>query len=40
MLIDSINEKMMDTTGDTVIEFNGDEPELIVDYIEDIKEKL
>ncbi|SKB55754.1 TerB-C domain-containing protein [Lachnospiraceae bacterium] len=38
MLCDSINDQMMDIIGDTVIEFNEDEPELIEDYIPDLKD--
>ncbi len=40
MLCDDINEKMMDIIGDTIIEFNGDEPELIEDYIPELRELL
>ena len=40
MLCDDINEKMMDIIGDTIIEFNGDEPELIEDYIADLQELI
>lgn len=37
VLIDSINEKLFDTFGDTVIVFNGDEPEVLEDYAEELK---
>ncbi len=37
LLADEINEKMMDLIGDTVIEFSGETPYLVEDYIEDIK---
>ena len=37
LLADSINEKLFDTFSDTVIEFDGDTPVLIEDYIEDLK---
>ena len=37
LLCDEINEKLMDEIGDTVIEFDGDVPVLIEDYIEDVK---
>ena len=40
MLADSINEKMMDLIGDTVIEFAGDTPEIIEDYTEDLREMI
>ena len=40
MLADSINEKMMDLIGDTVIEFAGDDPEIIEDYAEDLREMI
>lgn len=36
VLCDRINEKMIDEIGDTVIEYNGDVPELIEDYLEDL----
>lgn len=38
--IDAINEAMYDEIGDTVIEFDGESPSLVEDYIEDIKEIL
>ena len=38
MLADRINESMYDRFGDTVLEFSGDEPVLVEDYIEDIRE--
>ena len=40
MLADSINEKMMDLIGDTVIEFAGDTPEIIEDYTEELREMI
>ena len=40
MLADSINEKMMDIIGDTVIEFDGDAPEVIEDYAEELRERI
>ena len=40
MLCDDINEKMMDIIGDTIIEFDGDEPELIEDYIPELQELI
>ncbi len=40
MLADSINEKMMDLIGDTVIEFAGDDPEIIEDYTEELREMI
>lgn len=35
--VDAINEKLFDQFGDTVLLFDGDRPELIEDYIEDLK---
>ena len=40
MAADSVNEKLMDVIGDTVIEFEGDEPHLIEDYREDVEDLL
>ena len=40
MLADGINEKMMDLIGDTVIEFAGDDPEIIEDYTEELREMI
>lgn len=40
LLCDEINEKLIDEIGDTVIEFDGDVPVLIEDYIEDIRNIL
>ena len=37
MTVDSINEKLMDEIGDTVLEWDGDTPEIIEDYREDIR---
>lgn len=37
VLADSINEKLFDMFGDTVIEFDGDNPVLIEDYTDDLK---
>lgn len=37
VIADSINEKLFDIFGDTVITFEGDSPELIEDYIEELK---
>ena len=37
ILVDSINEKLFDVFGDTAIIFDGDVPELIEDYIEELK---
>ena len=38
--IDAINEALYDEIGDTVIEFDEDTPELVEDYIDDIKQIL
>lgn len=40
LLSDSINEKLFDNFGDTVIDFSGDTPELIEDYINELKERI
>ncbi len=37
VLADSVNEKLFDVFGDTVIEFDGDAPVLIEDYSDDLK---
>lgn len=40
LLSDGINEKLFDIFGDTVIDFTGDVPELVEDYIEELKERI
>ncbi len=40
VLIDSINEKFYDEIGDTVLDFDGLQPILIEDYIDDVKQLL
>jgi hypothetical protein len=40
VVADSINDKLFDLIGDAVIEFDGDEPLIIEDYLEDIREVL
>lgn len=37
VVVDSVNEKLYDDFGDTVMLFDGAEPELIEDYIEELK---
>ena len=37
VIADSVNEKLFDEFGDTVIEFVGETPELIEDYADDLK---
>lgn len=37
---DKVNEIMMEVIGDTVIEFDGEKPELVEDYEEDVREWL
>ncbi len=37
VLIDAINEKLFEKFNDTVIEYNGDAPKLIEDYIDELK---
>ena len=38
ILADSINEKLFDLFGDTVIDFSADSPELIEDYTDELRE--
>lgn len=40
VVVDSINEKLFDFIGDACIEFDGDEPRIIEDYLDDIREVL
>ncbi len=40
VVADSINEKLFDYVCDSVIEFDGDEPRLVEDYLDDIREAL
>lgn len=40
MLVDTINEKLFDLIGDTVIEFGADGPRIIEDYEDDVREVL
>lgn len=40
VVVDSINEKLFDVVGDTVIEFDGEEPCIVEDYLEDVREVL
>ncbi len=40
MLADGINECLLEQIGDTVLEFDGDEPRLVEDYIEDLKDLI
>lgn len=40
LVIDSINEKLFDVVGDAVIEYGEDEPSLVEDYWEDVREIL
>lgn len=41
VVIDTINEKLFDLVGDTIVEFDGDDPRIIEeDYLEDIREVL
>ena len=37
VIIDSVNEKLFDVFGDTVIDFDGETPEIIEDYIDELK---
>jgi len=39
ILVDSINEKLMDEIGDSVIEFDeNDQPQIIEDYQDDLED--
>lgn len=40
VLVDSINEKYFDVFGDTVIDFDGEAPFIIEDYLQDLKEAV
>lgn len=40
MLVDGINEKLFDLLGDTALEFDGTEPQLVEDYVEDVRAAL
>ncbi|MBQ9006343.1 MAG: hypothetical protein IJ092_08210, partial [Atopobiaceae bacterium] len=40
LVIDSINEKLFDVVGDAVIEYEGDDPVLVEDYLDDVREIL
>ena len=40
VIVDTINEKLFDLIGDAVIEFDGDQPSVIEDYLDDIREVL
>lgn len=37
VLVDSINEKYFDLFGDTVIDFDGENPFIIEDYAQELK---
>ena len=36
LVVDSINEKLFDEIGDAVVEFDGDTPQLVEDYRDDV----
>ena len=40
MVVDDINERLFDTLGDTALEFDGDEPHIIEDYLEDVRRAI
>lgn len=40
MLVDGINEKLFDLLGDTALEFDGTEPQLVEDYVGDVRAAL
>ena len=40
MLVDGINEALFDLVGDTVLEFGAAGPQIIEDYVDDVKGSL
>lgn len=40
LAVDAINEAFLDIVGDTVLEYDGDIPELVEDYVQDIRDAL
>ena len=40
VVVDTINEKLFDLVGDAIVEFDGDEPHIIEEYLEDVREVL
>ena len=40
VLVEAVNEKFLETFGDTLIIYDGDRPELVEDYIEDLKRMI
>ena len=38
LVVDAINEKLFDLIGDAVIEYEDDEPAIIEDYADDVRE--
>lgn len=40
LVVDSINEKLFDLVGDAIIEYEGDIPALIEDYLDDVREMV
>lgn len=38
VVVDTINEKLFDLVGDAVVEFDGDEPHIIEEYLDDVRE--
>lgn len=40
MVVDDINERLFDMLGDTALEFDGDEPHIIEDYLEDVRRAI
>ena len=40
LAVDAINERLFDLVGDTVVAFDGDEPYVVEDYVEDVRGAL
>ena len=38
VIVDSVNEKLYDEIGDTVLEMDGDVPQIVEDYIEELRQ--
>jgi hypothetical protein len=40
LAVDAINDAFLDVVGDTVIEFDDDVPQLVEDYVDDVRDAL
>jgi hypothetical protein len=40
LMVDAVNEAFLDVVGDTVVEFDGDDPVLVEDYEQDVRDAL